>query len=168
MTHRWIIHAREVIAGRLAGRDWRAQWCGPPTRPSQGCFVSLKTGQRLRGCIGTLQPVRPTLEEEIAENALAAAFRDPRFSPLRSEELGRLRISIDLLEPFEAVASPDDLDPAVYGLVLRNGKRSGVLLPDIPSVTSVARQIEICREKAELKAGESYTLSRFRVMRFEE
>ena len=66
MQHPLLKHARNVIHSRLKGLNWRDLWQGAMTRPSKGCFVSLKVGPRLRGCIGTLEPVRPSLEEEIA------------------------------------------------------------------------------------------------------
>jgi len=113
-------------------------------------------------------PVRPTLEEEVAENALAAALRDPRFEPLRAEELARVFLSLDLLTPSEPVTSERDLDPVRYGVLLRSGSRLGVLLPDIPQVRTVRQQIEICLEKAGLSPGASYTLERFQVERYSE
>ena len=168
MAHPLLEHARRVIAAHLAGRDWRQQWPERLTWPSQGCFVSLKVGERLRGCIGTVLPVRATLEEEVAENALAAATRDPRFAPLRSSELPSVRFSIDLLTPPAPVASPAELDARRFGVLLRSGSRLGVLLPDIPGVTSPQQQIEICLEKAGLPESARYTLECFEVQRFSE
>jgi len=168
MAHPLLSHARQAIATQLAGRDWRRELPAGETRPSRGCFVSLKLGTQLRGCIGTVLPVRPTLEEEVAENALAAALRDPRFAPLRAHELARVSLSLDLLTPPEPVDSERALDPARYGVLLRSGSRLGVLLPDIPLVRTVRQQIEICLEKAGLSPGVSYTLERFQVERFSE
>lgn len=168
MHHPLLKHARHVIFSRLNGLNWRDQWDGEVTLPSKGCFVSLKIGSRLRGCIGTIEPVRPSLEEEIASNALAAASRDPRFSPVELKEMESISISIDILELPEPVESPSDLNPERYGAVVRNGKKCGVLLPGLPGVASVEKQLEICLEKAEIEAGEPYSISRFTVSRFEE
>ena len=168
MHHPLLKHARNVITSRLNGLNWRDRWNGPATLPSKGCFVSLKIDSRLRGCIGTLEPGRPSLEEEIASNALAAATRDPRFSPVLLKEMESIAISIDILEVPEAVDSPEDLDPERYGAVVRSGKRCGVLLPGLPGVVTVEKQLKICLEKAEIEQGEPYSISRFTVTRLEE
>ena len=168
MRHVLLKHARDVITSRLNGLNWRDQWNGAATRPSKGCFVSLKIGPRLRGCIGTLEPVRPSLEEEIASNAFAAANRDPRFFPVVLKEMETIAISIDILESPEPVESPDALDPTRYGAVVRSGKKCGVLLPGLPGVVSVEKQLKICLEKAEIEDGEPYSISRFPVTRYEE
>lgn len=168
MGHVLIAHARNVIGAHLDGRSWRALLPLDGDGPAQGCFVSLKLGGRLRGCIGTLVPVWPTLAEEVAENALGAATRDPRFPPLRSDELAGLRISIDLLGPLEPVDGPHALDAARYGVVVRSGERCGVLLPAIPGVDTVAGQLAICREKAGIGPAAPVVLHRFAVQRLRE
>lgn len=168
MTHRLLLHAREVITTHLQGGDWREMWNAADGNPSQGCFVSLKANGKLRGCIGTIEPVRPSLEEEVASNALAAALRDPRFKPLGLHELDLVHISIDLLEPAQPVSSPRELDPAHYGVVVRQGKRCGVLLPDIPGVEAVDQQIAICLKKGGIAPEGPYNLSRFEVLRLQE
>ena len=167
MAHPLLLHAREVLTAHLAGRNWRSVAVAQ-TRPSRGCFVSLKRDGRLRGCIGTVLPARPTLEEEVAENALAAAMRDPRFAPLRAAELAFVHLSLDLLTPPEPIASAAALDASRYGVLVRAGSRLGVLLPDIPGVTTPAEQIAICLEKAGLAPDAAYTLQRFEVERFSE
>jgi len=167
MTHHLLTIAREAIRSGLDGRGEAASGAAGGS-PPQGCFVSLKQRGRLRGCIGTLRPVEGSLEAEVAANAVAAATRDPRFPPLEPRELRELSISIDLLEPPEPVADETALDPAVYGVIVRNGKRVGVLLPGIPAVTSAARQVTICREKAGIGPEEPVTLERFRVRRLHE
>lgn len=168
MAHPLLHHARQVLAAYLAGRDWRADVLPGSTRPSRGCFVSLKLSGRLRGCIGTVLPVQATLEEEVAHNAVAAATRDPRFSPLRAAELGFVHLSIDVLTTPTPVASPSELDALRYGVLLRSGSRIGVLLPDIPGVHSPEQQIAICLEKAGLSPQADYALERFEVERISE
>ncbi|MBN2626171.1 MAG: AmmeMemoRadiSam system protein A [Spirochaetales bacterium] len=134
------------------------------------CFVTLHKEtdgeEELRGCIGTLAPVKPSLFEEIRSNALSAAFSDPRFPPLRKDELKELTISVDVLEPSEPIASPDQLDPAVYGVIVEKGYRRGVLLPDLEGVDTVERQLEIARMKAGIGPDDEVTLQRFRVTRY--
>lgn len=168
MAHPLLHHARQVLTAHLAGRDWRGDALTVRSSPSRGCFVSLKLSGRLRGCIGTVLPVRPTLEEEVAQNALAAATRDPRFPPLRTAELGFVHLSIDLLTTPTPIASAAELDALRYGVLVRSGSRLGVLLPDIPGVATPEQQIAICLEKAGLSPKTDYSLERFEVERISE
>ncbi len=163
-----LLIAREAIHDRITGRNAYRPLAGGAGRPPLGCFVSLKLRERLRGCMGTMEPTRPTLEEEVAANALAAALRDPRFKPLRPEELERVAISIDLLTPLEPVASEAELDVSRFGVMVHAGSKKGLLLPDLPGVRTVRQQIDICREKAGIAAGEEVSLERFEVERIEE
>lgn len=140
-----------------------------PEYPAKaGVFVSLKIKGRLRGCIGTIQPTRDSLAEEIANNAVSAAIRDPRFPPLRNEELPGLSISVDILGPLEEVKNETGLDPKKYGVLVRCGPRSGLLLPDLEGVDTVEQQISIARQKAGISSGERAKLYRFTVTRYGE
>ncbi len=134
------------------------------------CFVCLKTlNGDLRGCIGTIEPVKDTLAEEIVANAISAATSDPRFDPVRPAELSNLRYSVDVLShPEPAVA--EELDPRVFGVIVEDesGSRRGLLLPDIPGIDDVEQQIEIAARKAGISSGEPIKLSRFRVERYRE
>ena len=167
MKNPLVVIARQSIHDRIMGRDSFRQLHNG-AKPPQGCFVSLKICERLRGCMGTMTATQDTLEREVAANALSAAMRDPRFKPVRMDELDRIRISIDLLTPLESVDSPELLDPARYGLMVRSGNKKGLLLPDLPGVESVARQIEICREKAGIDPDVEVALERFEVVRIFE
>ena len=131
------------------------------------CFCSLKKNGELRGCIGTLSPAEPSLGDEIARNAYAAAFHDPRFPPVREPELGSLSYSVDVLSACEP-CTRDDLDPTRYGVIVAAGGRRGVLLPDLPGVDSVQRQLAIALQKAGIEPGEAFTIERFTVSRFGE
>ena len=134
------------------------------------CFVCLKTHDgQLRGCIGTIEPTRENLAEEIIANAINAATRDPRFSPVSAEELSRLRYSVDVLSESEP-ATLADLDPAVYGVIVENesGSHRGLLLPDLEGVDSAAKQVEIAARKACIPPEAPIRLLRFRVSRFGE
>lgn len=134
------------------------------------CFVSLKTHDgQLRGCIGTIEPAKDTLAEEIIANAINAATRDPRFSPVSAEELSRLCYSVDVLSALEP-ATLEDLDPAVYGVIVEDesGSLRGLLLPDLEGVDSVSKQVEIATRKAGIPPETPIKLSRFRVSRFGE
>jgi AmmeMemoRadiSam system protein A len=131
-----------------------------------GAFVSIKKLEQLRGCIGTLEPCEPNLAMEIIENALKAALRDPRFSPVTAEELEYLTYSIDVVQPLEKVCTIEELDPEVYGLVVRSNGKQGVLLPNLDGVDSAEEQIQICRTKGRIPDGEPVELYRFKVNRF--
>jgi AmmeMemoRadiSam system protein A len=133
-----------------------------------GVFVSLHRGDgSLRGCIGTIEPTRDSIEEEIVGNAISAATRDPRFFPLTVEELGDLDISVDVLGPPEAVEGLKDLDPKDYGLIVQCGDgRQALLLPDLEGVETPEQQLDITCRKGGIDAGrDQYQLFRFRVER---
>ena len=134
------------------------------------CFVSLKTldGQ-LRGCIGTIEPMRDTLAEELVSNAINAATRDPRFLPVSTAELVNLRYSVDVLSAPEP-AELEDLNPAIYGVIVTDerGSKRGLLLPDLPGINTVSEQVEIATRKAGIPLGTPVQLARFRVSRYGE
>ena len=99
---------------------------------ASGAFVTLKRDGQLRGCIGTLRCRRP-LAEEVARLAVSAATEDPRFEPLRASELDGLDVEVSVLGPLEAI---DPNDPAAFeigrhGLVVEQGERRGLLLPQV-------------------------------------
>lgn len=135
-----------------------------------GCFVSIKTrAGELRGCIGTVDPVKDTLAEETIFNAISSATTDPRFAPVREDELPDLKYSIDVLSAPEAVAQTD-LDPAVYGVIVEDkaGARRGLLLPNLQGIETAAQQVEIASHKAGIRPGDEIRLWRFRSERFRE
>lgn len=134
------------------------------------CFVSIKSlGGDLRGCIGTIEPAKETLAEEVILNAVNAATRDPRFKPVSAEELAGLRYSVDILGAPE-LATMEDLDPAIYGVIVEDESSGyrGLLLPDIPGVDTVARQVDVAARKAGIRPGTPLKLLRFRVSRYRE
>jgi AmmeMemoRadiSam system protein A/AmmeMemoRadiSam system protein B len=134
------------------------------------CFVSIKTRNGdLRGCIGTIEPVKPTLVEELIMNAISAATRDPRFEPVAPSELTNLRYSVDVLSAPEP-ATFEDLDPALYGVIVEDesGSYRGLLLPDIAGVDTAVKQVDIAARKAGIPQDKPLKLSRFRVQRFSE
>jgi len=108
----------------------------PPFDQPGASFVTLHRQQSLRGCIGSLEAHRPLLLD-VAANAFAAAFRDPRFTPLQVDELDDLAISISLLSAAEALlfnsqsALLDQIRPGIDGLILEEGSRRGTFLPSV-------------------------------------
>jgi AmmeMemoRadiSam system protein A/AmmeMemoRadiSam system protein B len=134
------------------------------------CFVSIKTREgNLRGCIGTIEPLKETLGEELVANAISAATRDPRFAPVTENELPNLKYSVDIMAAPEP-ATFADLDPAVYGVIVEDesGSFRGLLLPDIDGVDTAEQQVNIAARKAGIAPGAPLKLSRFRVDRFRE
>lgn len=133
-----------------------------------GVFVSLHEHGRLRGCIGTIGPVTPCIADEIIRNGISACSEDPRFDPVRADELDQLEISVDVLGETEDIASPDELDPQRYGVIVSNAGRRGLLLPMLDGVDTVDEQVEIACRKAGIDPSEpGTTLQRFEVVRHE-
>ena len=95
-----------------------------------GAFVSLHKQGHLRGCIGHFGEDTP-LYEIVAEMARAAAFEDPRFSPLRREELEDVDIEISVLTPMRRIQSLDEFELHRHGIYIRKGYRSGTFLPQV-------------------------------------
>lgn len=132
-----------------------------------GAFVCLKMHGELRGCIGTIEPVCHSLAEEIIENAISASTRDPRFLPVECDELDLLEVSVDVLSPPEEIDGPEQLDPKRFGVIVENGQRRGLLLPDLDGVDTSEQQIDIAKHKAFIYNSESIKLYRFMVERHE-
>jgi AmmeMemoRadiSam system protein A len=130
-----LLIARAAIArelGRMHAAHEDAEWLRDPG----ACFITLKQGENLRGCIGTLRAHRPLLED-VKANAVSAAFRDPRFSPLSPDELDRTRVEISLLSPLESLAFENEqhalsqLRPGTDGIVFEYGYHQSTFLPQV-------------------------------------
>jgi AmmeMemoRadiSam system protein B/AmmeMemoRadiSam system protein A len=130
-----------------------------------GVFVSIKKDGQLRGCIGTFEPTRANVAEEIIANAISAATRDPRFLPINAQELDRLSFSVDVLTSPEP-AEFSELDPKKYGVIAECGWKRGLLLPDLEGVDTAKDQVSICCQKAGITSGEPVKLSKFQVKRY--
>jgi AmmeMemoRadiSam system protein A len=139
----------------------------PEMQGRAGTFVSLHDSRgNLRGCIGTIEPQQPTVAQEVIQNAISAATRDPRFPPVQSEELGGLDIKVDVLTAPEPIDSLDQLDPKRYGVIVESGWRRGLLLPDLEGVDTVEYQVDIAMRKAGIGPGEPMQMYRFEVKRY--
>ncbi len=130
-----------------------------------GAFVSLKKDGQLRGCIGTIEPARSCVAEEILYNAVSAAVHDPRFPAVEPEELPQLVYSVDVLGEPESIESEAELDPKRYGVIVKNRGRCGLLLPDLAGVDTAKEQVSIARRKANIGPREPVQLFRFQVVR---
>lgn len=138
----------------------------PELQKKAGVFVSLKKHGDLRGCIGTILPTTQDVAHEIVNNAISAGTGDPRFEPVRPEELDDLVYSVDILKPPEPISSIDQLDVKRYGVIVRSGRRSGLLLPNLEGVNTVQQQVAIARQKAGIGPDEPIELERFEVIRY--
>ncbi len=122
--------AREAIAAYLAKQPL-------PERPLEGvlaacggAFVSLHSGDELRGCIGHVEADEP-LGVVVPRCAVAAASEDPRFRPVMATELPALQIELSLLGPLVHVSAPAEIDIGRHGIVVEQGWRRGLLLPQV-------------------------------------
>jgi AmmeMemoRadiSam system protein A len=96
----------------------------------RGAFVTLRTGGRLRGCLGLVEGVRP-LWETVRDMAANAASSDPRFPSVDAAELHDLDIEISVLSPLFPLEDPEDVTVGTHGLCICKGMRSGLLLPQV-------------------------------------
>jgi hypothetical protein len=127
--------ARSAIANEL-GIDHAASEDHPWLRQPGACFITLMAGERLRGCIGTLRAHRALLDD-VKLNAVAAAFRDPRFKPLTTTEFTAVAVEISVLSALEPMTVADEQDavrqlrPGVDGVVFQYGHHTGTFLPQV-------------------------------------
>lgn len=127
--------ARASIAGQL-GRIHAADESAAWLREQGASFITLNLQRKLRGCIGSLRAHRPLLDD-IKANALAAAFRDPRFKPLTADEYELIEVEISLLSALSAVNFSDEasalaqLTPQVHGLIFEYGHHRSTFLPQV-------------------------------------
>jgi len=148
------------------GKTLQPEELTPEMKQKAGVFVSIHKFGELRGCIGTFEPAEKNVAEEIINNAVNSATRDPRFPPIVPTELKDLSYSVDVLTTPEPIDSQDRLDPKKYGVIVEAGMRRGLLLPDLEGVDTVDFQIEICRQKAGIAPDEPIKLYRFEVKRY--
>ena len=128
-------------------------------REERASFVTLEINDELRGCIGNLQPIYP-LVVDIANNAYAAAFGDPRFPPVSRRESEKLVIKISVLNPAEVLYFDSEahlieqLQPGVDGLILTAGDRSATFLPSVwESITDPAEFVQALKMKTGMPAN---------------
>jgi AmmeMemoRadiSam system protein A len=127
--------ARSAIAEKLGLSRLEALSHATLEQPS-ATFVTLKQAGQLRGCIGSLQR-RRALRDDVQANAIAAAFRDPRFAPLEASELPKTSLEVSLLSPEERIEADSEgelitqLRPGVDGVILEYGRHRATLLPQV-------------------------------------
>jgi len=148
------------------GKVFQLQELTPDMMGRAGVFVSIHKGGELRGCIGTFEPQKANVAEEVIANAISSATRDPRFLRIRPDELEDLEYSVDVLTTPHPIPNKDQLDPKRYGVIVEAGFKKGLLLPDLEGVDTVDYQIDICRQKAGIFPDEPVRLYRFEVRRY--
>lgn len=140
----------------------------PPDLPEEfltqkaGAFVTIMKDGSLRGCIGTYLPTKNNVAEEIIHNAIAVATEDYRFGPIQKEELPQLSYIVYVLSEPELVielnpvewASPkirrilfNRVNPKKFGIIVKSGQKSGLLLPDLENINTAEKQISIACQK---------------------
>jgi AmmeMemoRadiSam system protein B/AmmeMemoRadiSam system protein A len=146
--------ARKAIKARLtsgASLPRGVETASPKLKEPRGAFVTLYRKGELRGCIGQIVPKMP-LGEAVAAMAQEAAFRDPRFTPVRNEELDDLNIEISVLTPLQKIDSTDEIEVGKHGIVIVRGGSMGLLLPQVATEYNWDRNefLEHCCLKAGL------------------
>lgn len=175
----WVSELEQLPA--IARRSVEAYFEDPAQPPpfaargdlaeSHGVFVTLRsaTGE-LRGCCGAARPAGADLVAATWLHAREAAFEDPRFAPLRQEELSHSAFCVSVLSALEPVHGQDELDPARFGILItgvRSGRRA-VLLPGIPHVDTVSTQLRVAQHKGGIAEREDVVIHRFSTREFHE
>jgi AmmeMemoRadiSam system protein A len=163
-----IVRGDEAAVLVANGHEW--------LRPHGACFVTLRLDGELRGCIGSIDARRP-LGEDVARNARAAAYRDPRFPPVAPAELAHLQLEVSVLSPRQAFAVACEsealarLRPGVDGIALEYGAASATFLPQVwESLPEPEAFLDALRRKAGLPARfwhPDLRLTRYTVEKFE-
>lgn len=179
LGHTLLVLARNAIAEKLGVAHPPApeQSAHPALTQRGAVFVTLTRNGELRGCIGSLEAWRP-LYEDISANAIAAAFRDPRFPPLSAAELAGIRVEVSLLTPAQPMSFNSETDaiaqlrPLIDGVILEYGKHRGTFLPQVWESLPEAQQFMAqLKRKAGLPPNfwsNELKLSRYQVEKWKE
>jgi len=122
--------ARQAIETQLQLRPAIQAFSEAFLRQPGAAFVTLKIGEELRGCIGSIEATE-SLGEAIMHCANSAAFRDPRFPPLTKEEYPLIHLEISVLSPFRRIQNPGEVIPGIHGLMISKSYYRGLLLPQV-------------------------------------
>jgi len=159
-------YARAVVTAEVKGRE--APKSPPPMDElarKAGVFVTIyESNGNLRGCMGTIGPTEPNVVRQTEYCAKMAACEDPRFYPIRPEELSGLKFEVGILHEPEPADSEDDLDPKIYGVIISTADgRRALMLPGIEQLDTVEKQLLATRQKAGIGPTEPVTIMRFKV-----
>jgi len=134
------------------GRLPKVEISDPILNESYGAFVTLKEGDRLRGCLGVLETSEP-LWKVVQDQTIAAASQDPRFPPVLPGELSTIEIEISVLSKPKRIASPSEIELGKHGVIVRRGDKGGVFLPQVALETGWDLKTfmgQLCLQKAGL------------------
>jgi AmmeMemoRadiSam system protein A len=159
-------YAKSVVAAAVKGRE------APQSPPAigelarkAGVFVTIyKPDGNLRGCMGTIGPTEPNVVRQTEYCAKLAACEDPRFHPVRADELEGLKFEVSVLYEPEPIESKEYLDPQTYGVIISatDGRRA-LMLPGIEQLDTIDKQLSATRQKAGIGPSEPISLMRFKV-----
>jgi len=155
--HTLLKTARDTVASVIKGRELqKIDSDDPELNAKCGCFVTLKNGEQLRGCIGQFISDK-ALIELIVDMAIASATSDPRFlsNPITKDELDELNIEISVLSPLKKTDDPLSLRLGIDGIYIKKGHASGCFLPQVATETGWSREEFLsycCAHKAGLAA----------------
>lgn len=148
--------ARSSIETYLtSGKKIEIQETDPALLAERGAFVTLTEHGRLRGCIGSMIGRSP-LYLTVRDMAVEAAIDDPRFAPVKADELKNIRIEISVLSPLARVETAEGIKLGVHGVMVKRGFSSGVFLPQVAAETGWSKEqflSYLCSQKAGLPAG---------------
>jgi len=143
--------AREAITGTVRTGKLSCREAQSPTlKGQQGCFVTIKQDGALRGCIGNFTSDKP-LFQLVQEMAVSAAIHDPRFYPMKEEDLLNFDLEISVLSPLTKIEDPEAVEVGKHGLYLEKNFSRGVLLPQVAVEHQWDRETFLA--KTALKAG---------------
>lgn len=163
--------ARQAVVDSLNDEISTPLLASNDLKQSRGLFVTIHTlDKKLRGCRGTISGTCSDLIRETRQNACSAAFEDPRFPAITQDEMTNLDFEVSVLGEAEPVADESELNPEVYGIIITtlDGQKRGLMLPGIPQLDTIKKQIAATRSKVGIAEDSPIELQRFRVDKFSE
>ena len=124
------IARQAIIQGVLTGQEYIEPREEKALNQRNGCFVTIKQNGQLRGCIGNFQSELP-LFKEVAQMAQASAAKDPRFYPLKENDLNNFNLEISVLTPLQKIEDVEEIEVGKHGIYIEKGFYRGVLLPQV-------------------------------------
>ena len=133
------IARQAIVHGVQTGQEYIEPREEKTLNQRNGCFVTIKQDRQLRGCIGNFQSELP-LFKEVAQMAQASASKDPRFYPLKEEDLTNFNLEISVLSPLRKVESIEEIEVGTHGIYIEKSFYRGVLLPQVATEHNWDRQ----------------------------
>jgi AmmeMemoRadiSam system protein A len=133
------IARQAIVHGVQTGQEYIEPREEKTLNQRNGCFVTIKQDQQLRGCIGNFQSELP-LFKEVAQMAQASASKDPRFYPLKEEDLTNFNLEISVLSPLRKVDGIEEIEVGTHGIYIEKSFYRGVLLPQVATEHNWDRQ----------------------------